>query len=159
MLQDIELLPNGDLTIVGEKGGTLSGGQKARVSLARAIYVDYDVYLLDDPLSAVDAVVAKHIFERYSITKTEVPFLSLDSFRCICGLLKDHLVVLVTHQLQFAEQAHNILALNDVSFSDIIFACIYMAFSHSGKDNGIWQHPTTEGQQNCFRKAAGNQER
>eukprot|EP00731_Ephydatia_muelleri_P021951 Em0014g542a len=94
--QDIEQLPNGDLTIVGERGGTLSGGQKARVSLARAIYVDYDVYLLDDPLSAVDAVVAKHIFER-----------------CICGLLKDRLVVLVTHQLQFAEQANNILALND----------------------------------------------
>eukprot|EP00731_Ephydatia_muelleri_P021965 Em0014g556a len=65
--QDIEQLPNGDLTIVGERGGTLSGGQKARVSLARAIYVDYDVYLLDDPLSAVDAVVAKHIFERYSL--------------------------------------------------------------------------------------------
>eukprot|EP00731_Ephydatia_muelleri_P021947 Em0014g538a len=94
--QDIEQLPNGDLTIVGERGGTLSGGQKARVSLARAIYVDYDVYLLDDPLSAVDAVVAKHIFER-----------------CICGLLKDRLVVLVTHQLQFAEQANRILALND----------------------------------------------
>ncbi|KAL5474368.1 hypothetical protein EMCRGX_G026307 [Ephydatia muelleri] len=94
--QDIEQLPNGDLTIVGERGGTLSGGQKARVSLARAIYVDYDVYLLDDPLSAVDAVVAQHIFER-----------------CICGLLKDRLVVLVTHQLHFAEQADRVLALND----------------------------------------------
>ncbi|KAL5474409.1 hypothetical protein EMCRGX_G026352 [Ephydatia muelleri] len=90
--QDIEQLPNGDLTLIGERGVTLSGGQKARVSLARAIYVDYDVYLLDDPLSAVDAVVAKHIFER-----------------CICGLLKDRLVVLVTHQLQFAEQANTSL--------------------------------------------------
>ena len=56
------MLVDGDLTLVGERGVTLSGGQKARVSLARAIYHDADICLLDDPLSAVDIAVAKHIF-------------------------------------------------------------------------------------------------
>ena len=62
--QDIELLVNGDLTLVGERGVTLSGGQKARVNLARAFYHDADIFLLDDPLSAVDAPVARHIFDK-----------------------------------------------------------------------------------------------
>ena len=58
---------DGDLTLVGERGVTLSGGQKARVNLARAVYCDADIYLLDDPLSAVDATVGKHLFEEYDI--------------------------------------------------------------------------------------------
>lgn len=62
--QDIEHFLHGDMTLVGERGVTLSGGQKARVSLARALYRDPDIYLFDDPLSAVDASVGKHIFER-----------------------------------------------------------------------------------------------
>lgn len=99
--QDLELLPGGDLTLIGDRGATLSGGQKARVNLARsppvseqqrrlllstftlfqlnlqlvfvcvcvfvrvrAVYQDADVYLLDDPLSAVDAEVGKHLFEQ-----------------------------------------------------------------------------------------------
>ncbi|KAK3802036.1 hypothetical protein RRG08_064629 [Elysia crispata] len=60
---DIELLPDGDQTEIGEKGINLSGGQRQRVSLARAVYQDADVYLLDDPLSAVDAQVGRHIFQ------------------------------------------------------------------------------------------------
>ena len=56
---------DGDLTLVGERGVTLSGGQKARVNLARAVYHEADVYLLDDPLSAVDTGVGKHLFEEY----------------------------------------------------------------------------------------------
>ncbi|KHJ93660.1 ABC transporter, ATP-binding protein [Oesophagostomum dentatum] len=60
---DLRMLTNGDLTEIGEKGINLSGGQKARISLARAVYQDFDVYLLDDPLSAVDAHVGKHIFD------------------------------------------------------------------------------------------------
>ena len=62
--QDIKQLVDGDLTLVGERGVTLSGGQKARVNLARAVYHDADIFLLDDPLSAVDAAVARHIFDK-----------------------------------------------------------------------------------------------
>ena len=62
--QDVVQLVDGDLTLVGERGVTLSGGQKARVNLARVLYHDADIYLLDDPLSAVDAGVARHLFEK-----------------------------------------------------------------------------------------------
>lgn len=61
---DIDILPGGDATEIGEKGINLSGGQKQRVSLARAVYQNRDIYLLDDPLSAVDAHVGKHIFDK-----------------------------------------------------------------------------------------------
>lgn len=56
-------MPNGDSTMIGDRGVSLSGGQRARVSLARALYMEADVYLLDDPLSAVDAVVSRHLFQ------------------------------------------------------------------------------------------------
>lgn len=62
--RDLQLFPDGDRTFVGEKGYTLSGGQKARVTLARAVYAEADLYFLDDPLSAVDPQVANHIFEK-----------------------------------------------------------------------------------------------
>lgn len=61
--QDIEMFPAGDQTEIGEKGINLSGGQKQRIALARAVYANADIYLLDDPLSAVDAHVGKHIFD------------------------------------------------------------------------------------------------
>lgn len=92
--RDFQLLPYGDSTIVGEKGVILSGGQKARVSLARAVYKNADIYLLDDPLSAVDAHVGQHIFEE-----------------CICGFLKEKCVILVTHQLQFTKKINNIIVM------------------------------------------------
>jgi len=79
---------------VGEKGVTLSGGQKQRVSLARAVYRDADVVLLDDPLSAVDAHVGKWLFER-----------------CICGVLRNKTRVLVTHQTQFLPQVDRVAVL------------------------------------------------
>ncbi|KAI1289477.1 ATP-binding cassette sub-family C member 4 [Halotydeus destructor] len=94
--RDLELFPDKDQTIVGEKGYCLSGGQKARVTLARAIYRDADVYLLDDPLSAVDPAVAKHIFQN-----------------CIKGFLKIKTVFLVTHQLQFLKKADDIILLEN----------------------------------------------
>lgn len=93
--RDFELLPHGDRTIVGERGASLSGGQKARISLARAVYRKTSVYLLDDPLSAVDTHVGRHLFDK-----------------CMRGFLRDDIVLLVTHQLQFLEQADLILILD-----------------------------------------------
>uniref|UniRef100_A0A3Q4AMX3 Cystic fibrosis transmembrane conductance regulator n=1 Tax=Mola mola TaxID=94237 RepID=A0A3Q4AMX3_MOLML len=90
--RDLQLLPDGDLTLIGDRGATLSGGQKARVNLARAVYQDADIYLLDDPLSAVDAEVGRHLFEQ-----------------CICGVLKNKPRILVTHQLQYLTAADQIL--------------------------------------------------
>uniref|UniRef100_A0A3Q1GLD7 ATP-binding cassette, sub-family C (CFTR/MRP), member 4 n=1 Tax=Acanthochromis polyacanthus TaxID=80966 RepID=A0A3Q1GLD7_9TELE len=95
--KDLELLPDGDLTLICDRGATLSGGQKARINLARAVYEEADIYLLDDPLSAVDAEVGKHIFEQ-----------------CIFGLLKNKCRVLVTHQLQHLTAADHILVLKEV---------------------------------------------
>lgn len=93
--RDLKLLPYGDQTIVGDRGVSLSGGQKARVSLARAIYKKADIYLLDDPLSAVDPHVCKHIFEK-----------------CIKEFLKDKICILVTHQIQFLSAADLIIVMN-----------------------------------------------
>ena len=64
MTLDLELLSAGDQTEIGEKGITLSGGQKHRVALARACFADSDIYLLDDPLSAVDAHVGRHLMDK-----------------------------------------------------------------------------------------------
>ena len=63
LVHDLKMMPAGDSTEIGEKGINLSGGQKQRVSLARSIYSNADIYLLDDPLSAVDSHVGKHIFD------------------------------------------------------------------------------------------------
>jgi len=61
-VKDLEMLPFGDLTEIGERGNNLSGGQKQRVQLARALYQDADIYLLDDPFSAVDAHTSTSLF-------------------------------------------------------------------------------------------------
>lgn len=62
LIDDLKVMPSGDMTEIGEKGINLSGGQKARVAIARAVYANTDIIILDDPLSAVDAHVAKNIF-------------------------------------------------------------------------------------------------
>ena len=62
--KDLKMQMCGDLTYIGDKGVNLSGGQRARISLARALYSDADIYLLDDPLSAVDAHVGKFLYEK-----------------------------------------------------------------------------------------------
>ena len=108
----MELLPECDLTLVGERGVTLSGGLKARVNLARAAYREADVYLLDDPLSAVDAAVSRHLFERYP--QIHLYCMSVLFLRCIRGLLSDKIVILVTHQVQYLEQCDAILGLQEV---------------------------------------------
>ena len=86
LLPDLKILPGGDMTQIGEKGVNLSGGQKARIALARACYAQADVLLLDDPLSAVDAHVGKHLFRHVLGPR---------------GLLAGTTRILVTHQTQF----------------------------------------------------------
>ncbi|XP_018570688.1 probable multidrug resistance-associated protein lethal(2)03659 [Anoplophora glabripennis] len=93
---DFALFPFGDKTLVGEKGKSLSGGQKARINLARCVYKMADIYLLDDPLSAVDANVGKHLYDK-----------------CIKEFLGNKICVLVTHQLQYLQNADNIIIMND----------------------------------------------
>uniref|UniRef100_A0A3Q1DGG2 ATP-binding cassette, sub-family C (CFTR/MRP), member 12 n=1 Tax=Amphiprion ocellaris TaxID=80972 RepID=A0A3Q1DGG2_AMPOC len=93
---DLKILPYGDQTEIGERGLNLSGGQKQRISLARAVYSDKDIFLLDDPLSAVDAHVGKHIFEE-----------------CVKKELQGKSIILVTHQLQYLEFCDDILVLED----------------------------------------------
>lgn len=79
LLPDLAMWPAGDATEIGDRGVTLSGGQKARVSIARSVYADADVYLLDDPLAAVDTHVGRALFER-----------------CIRGVLRGKTVILVS---------------------------------------------------------------
>uniref|UniRef100_A0A8C8I6P8 Cystic fibrosis transmembrane conductance regulator n=1 Tax=Oncorhynchus tshawytscha TaxID=74940 RepID=A0A8C8I6P8_ONCTS len=112
--RDMELLPEGDLTLIGDRGATLSGGQKARVNLARAVYQDADIYLLDDPLSAVDAEVGRHLFEQ-----------------CICGILKNKPRILVTHQLQYLQAANQILVLKE---GHMVARGTYSELQRSGVD-------------------------
>ena len=66
-------MTDGIETVIGEKGINLSGGQRARVSLARALYYDAQIYLIDDPLSAVDTNVAKQLFDKYSLNIDKIP--------------------------------------------------------------------------------------
>eukprot|EP01125_Pyxidicula_operculata_P009772 TRINITY_DN3212_c0_g1_i3.p1 TRINITY_DN3212_c0_g1~~TRINITY_DN3212_c0_g1_i3.p1 ORF type:complete len:1599 (+),score=296.82 TRINITY_DN3212_c0_g1_i3:668-5464(+) len=126
---DLTLLPSGDQTEIGERGVNLSGGQKQRISLARATYTNKDIYLLDDPLSAVDQHVAKKIF-------TE----------CIQGLLSKKAVLFVTNQLQFLPNCDKILFLQngEVSGYDTFrsllatnsdFADLVSEFADTGDDN------------------------
>ncbi|EFN62768.1 Multidrug resistance-associated protein 1 [Camponotus floridanus] len=95
---DLKMLPAGDQTEIGEKGINLSGGQKQRVALARAVYNDSENYFLDDPLSAVDSHVGKHIFENVIGPN---------------GLLKKKTRILVTHSITYLPEVDNIIVLND----------------------------------------------
>ncbi|XP_075420665.1 multidrug resistance-associated protein 1 isoform X1 [Tenrec ecaudatus] len=104
LLPDLEMLPSGDRTEIGEKGVNLSGGQKQRVSLARAVYCNADVYLLDDPLSAVDAHVGKHIFENVVGPK---------------GMLKNKTRILVTHGISYLPQVDVIIVMSGGKVSEM----------------------------------------
>ncbi|CAF0900141.1 unnamed protein product [Rotaria sordida] len=112
---DFAQLSNGENTLVGDQGAMLSGGQKARVNMARALYRNADIYLLDDPLSAVDVKVAKHLFEK-----------------SIKGYLREKICILVTHQIQYLQNATKIILLyngeiasmgtyNDLLTSSLLF--------------------------------------
>jgi len=93
---DFAIMPAGDQTEIGSRGINLSGGQKQRIALARALYSRRDIYILDDPLSAVDAHVGKHIFEHV-----------------IVGLLKGKTIFFITNQLQYLPEANQIIVMKD----------------------------------------------
>ncbi|KAF5288562.1 hypothetical protein FQA39_LY15341 [Lamprigera yunnana] len=93
--QDFKILPYGDKTTVGERGTSLSGGQKARINLARAVYKEADIYLFDDPFSAVDIQVGKHILDN-----------------CILTFLNKKTVILVTHHQQYLKFVDDIIVLD-----------------------------------------------
>ncbi|KAK7394457.1 hypothetical protein VNO78_14985 [Psophocarpus tetragonolobus] len=96
LAKDLEVLPFGDQTIIGEKGINLSGGQKQRLQIARALYQDADIYLFDDPFSAVDAHTGSHLFRE-----------------CLLGLLKTKTVIYITHQVEFLPDADLILVMRE----------------------------------------------
>ncbi|XP_077379727.1 ATP-binding cassette sub-family C member 10 isoform X2 [Festucalex cinctus] len=96
LADDIAMLPAGDRTEVGENGVTLSGGQKARVALARAVYMDKDVYLLDDPLAAVDGEVARHLMRK-----------------CILEQLAGKTRILCTHRVELVDVADMLVLMDD----------------------------------------------
>ncbi|CAL4058622.1 unnamed protein product, partial [Meganyctiphanes norvegica] len=100
---DLEMLPAGDQTEIGEKGINLSGGQKQRVSLARAVYSNADIYIMDDPLSAVDSHVGKHIFEQVIGPN---------------GMLKNKTTILVTHGLTYLPQMDHIIVIKEGQVSE-----------------------------------------
>ena len=127
LTKDFTDLVHGDLTEIGERGATLSGGQKARVGLARAVYSDADIYLLDDPLSAVDTKVGRKLFEG-----------------CICNHLSGSIRLLVTHQLQHLKGLDHIAVMkngsiiNEGTFTELkqdeIFSDLEESFKHHGPE-------------------------
>ncbi|UJR17989.1 hypothetical protein I4U23_004890 [Adineta vaga] len=130
--QDLAMLPARDQTEIGEKGINLSGGQRQRISLARALYSDADIYLLDDPLSAVDAHVGAHIFKHVIGSK---------------GLLYDKTRLLVTHGVSHLHKCDNILILSHGEiidyglYNDLIRRSqILREFVHSGKELHEHEH-------------------
>ncbi|KAF5207977.1 Abc transporter c family member [Thalictrum thalictroides] len=94
--KDLEILSFGDQTVIGERGINLSGGQKQRIQIARALYQDADIYLFDDPFSAVDAHTGTHLFKE-----------------CLLGVLGSKTVIFVTHQVEFLPSADLILVMKD----------------------------------------------
>ncbi|KAJ6851988.1 ABC transporter C family member 5-like [Iris pallida] len=112
--KDLELLSHGDQTIIGDRGINLSGGQKQRIQLARALYQDADIYLLDDPFSAVDAHTGSELFKEYILTA-----------------LAGKTVVYVTHQVEFLPAADMILVLKE---GHIIQAGRYEELLQAGTD-------------------------
>ncbi|KAF7017979.1 hypothetical protein CFC21_031330 [Triticum aestivum] len=114
LIKDLDMLPFGDQTIIGERGINLSGGQKQRMQIARALYHDADIYLFDDPFSAVDAHTGLHLFKE-----------------CLLGFLASKTVVYVTHHVEFLPSADVIMVLKD---GKIIQAGDYTEILNSGKE-------------------------
>ncbi len=130
---DLDMLPNGDLTEIGERGITVSGGQKQRLNIARAIYFNSDIMLMDDPLSAVDAHVGRHIFDN-----------------AICGLLKDKCRILATHQLHVLSRCDRIIWMQEGRIETVD------TFANLMANNGAFQKlMASTAQEEKFEKEAG----
>ncbi|KAL6508370.1 Multidrug resistance-associated protein 7 [Orobanche hederae] len=127
LMKDLELLTYGDLTEIGERGVNLSGGQKQRIQLARALYSDADIYLLDDPFSAVDAQTASSLFYEY-----------------VMGALLEKTVLLVTHQVDFLPAFDSVLLMSD---GGILHAAPYTQLMETSQEfrNLIHAHKETAG--------------
>ncbi|XP_049410075.1 LOW QUALITY PROTEIN: ABC transporter C family member 10-like [Solanum stenotomum] len=127
LLKDLEILPYGDLTEIGERGVNLSGGQKQRIQLARALYHDADIYLLDDPFSAVDAHTSTSLFNEY-----------------IMGALSGKTILLVTHQVDFLPAFDMVLLMSD---GEILRSASYDQLLASSKEfqNLVNAHKETAG--------------
>ncbi|KAI7987298.1 ABC transporter C family member 10 [Camellia lanceoleosa] len=142
LVKDLEMLPFGDGTVIGERGVNLSGGQKQRVQLARALYQDADIYLLDDPFSAVDAHTATGLFNEY-----------------VMGALSGKTVLLVTHQVDFLHAFDSVLLMSEgkilkaatynqllassLEFQNLVNAHNDAAFSEKHGINGSQQRSKT----------------
>ncbi|KAF9957217.1 hypothetical protein BGZ72_002050 [Mortierella alpina] len=126
---DLAMLPDGDLSEIGERGINLSGGQKQRISLARAAYQDADIYLLDDPLSAVDAHVDHHLWAHMIGPK---------------GLLKDKTRILVTHGIHHLKEVDTLVVLKDGQVAELGTYTDLMAakktFYHLIKEYAVKDH-------------------
>eukprot|EP01132_Coremiostelium_polycephalum_P009679 gene9679-11876_t len=105
LLPDIKILPGGDQTEIGEKGINLSGGQKQRVSIARAVYSDADIYIFDDPLSAVDAHVGRSIFQNVLSSNH--------------GILSNKTRILVTHAVHYLPFVDRIIMMKDGRIAEV----------------------------------------
>lgn len=134
---DLAMLPAGDSTEIGERGITVSGGQKQRLNVARAIYFDADVVLLDDPLSAVDAHVGRHIMDN-----------------AICGLLKDKCRILATHQLHILSRCDRIIVMSEGHIDSVD------TFDNLMKDSELFQRlmATTAQEENQTKEDSDNEE-
>jgi ATP-binding cassette subfamily C (CFTR/MRP) protein 1 len=146
---DLEMLPNGDMTEIGERGITVSGGQKQRLNIARAIYFNADIVLMDDPLSAVDAHVGKHIMDH-----------------AICGLLANKARVLATHQLHVLPKVdriiwmkeggiHKVATFNELMQDDAEFQKIMETTASEEKKEEEPNEDEAEGEKKMVRKKKG----
>jgi ABC-type bacteriocin/lantibiotic exporter with double-glycine peptidase domain len=108
----MERFQDGDKTIVGDMGVSLSGGQKTRVALARALYRKADIYLIDEVLGALDVNVGKYVVEK-----------------CLKEHLNDALRIVVTHQLQYLPHADWVIVLNEVKFHNKYLSYVCMRMS------------------------------
>ena len=133
---DFKVLPNGDETEIGERGITVSGGQKQRLNIARAIYFNAEMVLMDDPLSAVDAHVGRHIMDK-----------------AICGLLKDRCRILATHQLHVLSRCDRIVVMDQGKIHAVD------TFENLMRDNEIFQRLlSTSGQEDAEEDTEGGDE-